>query len=319
MSERVSKEVLQLAADDPSQGLYYEMARELLALRSQAGEPDSYDPEYLYHVAENTLIPTDSKKKQALFDLIHALEQPDNPAQERRQGNSSLHGKPLDENGAIAFAAAPPSQPGAVSVPREPTEEMLEAGIGPFLGAHDLMFCKNEPCGPIWKAMWDAAPRQPEAQPTLGIEHSGYGDEDERWADTVEEYVTQAADDHDYDDLISGDPFYIDHFWVRHEQWRTVSTSPIVCERVDAITVARPAEDEAKRQDADRYRYMRSHTRYEYRNGPGIYWYLPRWDNELPDSERLDKAIDAALAQQNTADAPDSRKVRAQNQTGEGS
>ena len=43
-------------------------------------------------------------------------------------------------------------------VPREPTQEMLDAGFGPFLGAHDPMFSANEPCGPIWKMMYDAAP-----------------------------------------------------------------------------------------------------------------------------------------------------------------
>jgi hypothetical protein len=70
-----------------------------------------------------------------------------------------------------------------------------------------------------------------EGMPT-GIELSGYGDDDERWGDTVAQYVEQAANDHDYDDLISGEPFAIACFWHRHEQWRTVSASPIKCERV---------------------------------------------------------------------------------------
>lgn len=69
---------------------------------------------------------------------------------------------------------------------------------------------------------------------TTRIELSGYGDDDERWGDTVEDYVAKASNDRDYDDLISGEPFAIHCFWERHEKWRTVSTSPIKCERVDA-------------------------------------------------------------------------------------
>ena len=45
-------------------------------------------------------------------------------------------------------------------------------------------------------------------------------------------------------------------------------------------------------KDAERYRYMRSNSTFQDRNGPGIYWYLPRYDRELPVGERLDKAID---------------------------
>lgn len=51
--------------------------------------------------------------------------------------------------------------PGYVLVPEEPTKEMIEAGFGPFLAAHDLMFCKNEPCGPIYKAMLAAVKEKP--------------------------------------------------------------------------------------------------------------------------------------------------------------
>jgi hypothetical protein len=47
--------------------------------------------------------------------------------------------------------------------------------------------------------------------------------------------------------------------------------------------------------DAERYRYMRLNAVYQFRNGPGIYWYLPMWDRNLPIDERLDKAIDAQL------------------------
>lgn len=48
-------------------------------------------------------------------------------------------------------------------------------------------------------------------------------------------------------------------------------------------------------QDAKRYRHMRGSAQYEYRNGPGLYWYLPRWNRDLPPAERLDAAIDQAI------------------------
>ena len=47
--------------------------------------------------------------------------------------------------------------------------------------------------------------------------------------------------------------------------------------------------------DAARYRYMRAKATFQDRNGPGLYWYLPRWDRELPIGERLDRAIDANI------------------------
>jgi hypothetical protein len=40
---------------------------------------------------------------------------------------------------------------------------------------------------------------------------------------------------------------------------------------------------------------MRSHAIFQDRNGPGIYWYLPRWERDLPIGERLDKAINDQL------------------------
>lgn len=46
-------------------------------------------------------------------------------------------------------------------VPLEPTKEMLKRGFSPFMAAHDPLFIKNEPCGPIYKCMIDAAPAAP--------------------------------------------------------------------------------------------------------------------------------------------------------------
>lgn len=48
-------------------------------------------------------------------------------------------------------------------------------------------------------------------------------------------------------------------------------------------------------KDAERYRHMRGTAVFQDRNGPGLYWYLPRWDRGLPIGERLDRAIDAAM------------------------
>jgi len=47
--------------------------------------------------------------------------------------------------------------------------------------------------------------------------------------------------------------------------------------------------------DAERYRHMRASAQFQDRNGPGLYWYLPRWNRELSLGERLDTAIDAAM------------------------
>lgn len=46
--------------------------------------------------------------------------------------------------------------------------------------------------------------------------------------------------------------------------------------------------------DARRYRYMRDHARFEYHNGPGLYWYLPRGLSGGPGAQ-LDEAIDAQM------------------------
>lgn len=55
------------------------------------------------------------------------------------------------------------------------------------------------------------------------------------------------------------------------------------------------AEVERLRKDAERYRHMRASAGFQDRNGPGLYWYLPRFPNHLPVGARLDAAIDAAI------------------------
>jgi hypothetical protein len=63
---------------------------------------------------------------------------------------------------------------------------------------------------------------------------------------------------------------------------------------VDALA-ALSQPDEAR--DAARYRHMRSSAQFLDRNGPGLYWYLPRFrDGSL--AERLDAAIDAAMSKE---------------------
>jgi hypothetical protein len=63
----------------------------------------------------------------------------------------------IRERAVAALLAIAEKMETLVMVPKEPTEKMLDAGIGPFAAAHDLMFCQNEPCGPIYKAMLAAA------------------------------------------------------------------------------------------------------------------------------------------------------------------
>lgn len=60
-------------------------------------------------------------------------------------------------------------------------------------------------------------------------------------------------------------------------------------------------ELEAAKKDAERYRHMRGTASFQDRNGPGLYWYLPRTDYGLPIGERLDAAIDAALSSRGDA------------------
>ena len=50
-------------------------------------------------------------------------------------------------------------------------------------------------------------------------------------------------------------------------------------------------------RDAARYRHMRSNATFQDRNGPGLYWYLPRWNRDLELGVRLDYAIDRAISE----------------------
>lgn len=54
------------------------------------------------------------------------------------------------------------------------------------------------------------------------------------------------------------------------------------------------AENAELRKDAERYRYMRRSATSKYRNGPGLYWHLPRY-MQGSKAEQLDASIDAAM------------------------
>ena len=53
------------------------------------------------------------------------------------------------------------------------------------------------------------------------------------------------------------------------------------------------AEVAGLREDAERYRHMRNNSQFQSRNGPGLYWCLPRY-GQGDEGEQLDAAIDAA-------------------------
>lgn len=64
-----------------------------------------------------------------------------------------------------------------------------------------------------------------------------------------------------------------------------------------ATSVLPPADPEhdALVKDAARYRAMRASAAFQDRDGPGLYWYLPRINRDLPIGDRLDAALDAAM------------------------
>ena len=69
-------------------------------------------------------------------------------------------------------------------------------------------------------------------------------------------------------------------------------------EALAAVEAELAAPARADEVDAARYRHMRASAGFQNRNGPGLYWYLPRWPMDGTFPERLDAAIDAARAAQ---------------------
>jgi len=62
-----------------------------------------------------------------------------------------------------------------------------------------------------------------------------------------------------------------------------------------AELAAQAVRTEKIEKDAARYRYLQEHARFEWRNGPGLYWYLPRGGEGSP-GDRLSASIDGSLA-----------------------
>jgi len=63
----------------------------------------------------------------------------------------------------------------------------------------------------------------------------------------------------------------------------------------EAYSAGIAAERARTDADAERYRWLREHSKMDWRNGPGLYWYLPR-HGEGTYMEQLDAAIDALNA-----------------------
>lgn len=77
---------------------------------------------------------------------------------------------------------------------------------------------------------------------------------------------------------------------------KVCSTSTERAVEVEAATkpVSQEPSDSEMALNAKRYRHMRESAVCRDRNGPGLYWYLPRHLKGDP-GERLDAAIDAAM------------------------
>lgn len=88
----------------------------------------------------------------------------------------------------------------------------------------------------------------------------------------------------DHPDFVGG--------WV----WTSLEARWIEERIAEAILAEREARDKDTR-DAERYRHMRNNAQFQSRNGPGLYWYLPRFSdgNVRDEAQQLDAAIDAAI------------------------
>ncbi|WP_233854022.1 hypothetical protein [Paraburkholderia sp. HD33-4] len=76
----------------------------------------------------------------------------------------------------------------------------------------------------------------------------------------------------------------------------TPNAVPDMTDRIVEIN-AQPAQTRAltgDARDAARYRWLREHAIPQWRNGPGLYWYLPRLMEGSP-AEKLDTVLDSAL------------------------
>ena len=85
---------------------------------------------------------------------------------------------------------------------------------------------------------------------------------------------------------------------VNHADWKLIAESDALLHEAHKVELdLLTAENAALRADAERYRHMRNSAQFRYRNGPGLYWYLPRFGRGGT-GEQLDAAIDAAKAKE---------------------
>lgn len=94
----------------------------------------------------------------------------------------------------------------------------------------------------------------------------------------------------------AGKSFHMTEDW---KETRLDGTTPEgdiqrAAEQSAAVILALLAERGELKRDARRYQHMRASASSQWRNGPGLYWYLPRYiQGNL--GEQLDQAIDAAM------------------------
>lgn len=79
-------------------------------------------------------------------------------------------------------------------------------------------------------------PAAPRAEP-VGFKDAGYGDDDECWGPTFDDYVNSyLMGGPDVDPVEVGHEFHVDHFLSRPETWRVTAVDPIRCERVSPLS-----------------------------------------------------------------------------------
>lgn len=116
-----------------------------------------------------------------------------------------------------------------------------------------------------------------QGEPDLkGVEFYGYSDEDECFAQTIEEYVKYRNDSFGQDEenkLAIDEIFIVDAGYSRTEQWRIVSLDPIQCERVrPAAPVAAPVEPSLKSVDMVTVGQVQVQDPCDERDGVWIHW-----------------------------------------------
>lgn len=226
--ERVSAEVLRNGAEYHPAEWVRNACEELLAQREQAGE-----------------------QVVKISDIRAMLEAG------KVAGKDCVYFFKPSEIEAWLRTAAPPAQPGAVSVPASPrdaTNKMTEAAldVARFEYGHGVT---KSSVAAIWKAMWDAAPRQPEAQHFVERKLS---------IAQIERLINEGIE---FELMPNGNA------------------------KIAIRPEAQPTEDEAVRKDAERYRWLR-----QLPGNESMLKALEDACAEPDSPEAFDAAIDAALS-----------------------